>query len=207
MNLALELAAFAGVMALGQFSPGPDMVLLTRTALSQGAKAGAIMACGISSGLAIHMTFAAGGLALALERLPALNKAITWAAAAYLLWLAYGIAKAHLAPKVAGTAGEVPEAKGGNPYLRGFICNLLNPKVMVILAAVCAPFLKGEHPGWWPFALWALVVVQGGVLWSIWAWLLQWPPLRLRYERSAKWIDIAFSLTLAALALKLILMV
>ena len=34
MNPALELALFAGVMALGQFSPGPDMILLTRTALA-----------------------------------------------------------------------------------------------------------------------------------------------------------------------------
>ena len=204
MNLAAELAAFAGVMALGQFSPGPDMILLTRTALAEGAKRGAIMACGIATGLALHTAIAVGGLALALERIPALRKVIAWAAAGYLLWLAYCIAKEHFIAWYSGAKREDPEMKTGNSFLRGLVCNLLNPKVMFVLAAVCAPFLQGEHPSWWPFALWAVVVVQGGILWSLWAGLLQWRPLRVRYERSSKWLDLAFSAALAVLSVKLL---
>ena len=34
MNGWLEFAAFAGVTAVGQFSPGPDLLLVTRTALA-----------------------------------------------------------------------------------------------------------------------------------------------------------------------------
>ncbi len=56
MSPPLELLAFAGVMALGQFSPGPDMILLTRTALRSGARAGVEMALGIACGLAVHAT-------------------------------------------------------------------------------------------------------------------------------------------------------
>ncbi len=48
MTAAAELLAFAGVMALGQFSPGPDMVLLTRTSLKCGAKVGSDGAFGIA---------------------------------------------------------------------------------------------------------------------------------------------------------------
>ncbi len=44
MSAAVDLLAFARVMALGQFSPGPDMILLTRTALKSGAWAGVEMA-------------------------------------------------------------------------------------------------------------------------------------------------------------------
>ena len=192
-------------MALGQFSPGPDMILLTRTALAEGAKRGTIMACGIAAGLAVHTTLAVGGLALAIERMPALRKVIAWAAGAYLLWLAYRIAMEHFVAWYSGAKREEQEAKTGNPFLRGFLCNLLNPKVMVVLAAMCAPFLQGQHPGWWPFALWAVVVVQGGILWSLWACLLQWRPLRVRYEKSSKWIDLAFSVALTALAVKMVL--
>lgn len=206
MSPVVELAAFAGVMALGQFSPGPDMILLTRTALAEGAKRGAIMACGIAAGLAVHTTLAVGGLALAIGRLPVLRKVIAWAAGAYLLWLAYRIVSEHLVAWYSGGKREEAEVKTGDPFLRGLLCNLLNPKVMVVLAAICAPFLQGQHPGWWPYALWVVVVMQGGLLWSLWAWLLQWRPLRLCYERSAKWIDLTFSVTLAALALKLIFM-
>jgi len=91
------------------------------------------------------------------------------------------------------------------PFLRGLFCNLLNPKAALFLAAVSAPFLRGERPEWWPFAIWGIVVGQAVILWSLWAWLLQWDPLRSRYERSARWIDGAFAVALAGLAFRLII--
>ncbi|MEO5715466.1 MAG: LysE family translocator [Luteolibacter sp.] len=206
MTGAAELLAFAGVMALGQFSPGPDMVLLTRTALKSGAKVGVEMALGIASGLIVHSTVAVAGLALAFDRWPLLRKITCWLAAGYLLWLAWRILSEAFGAAYSGGAAE-PDGKinGRGPFLRGLFCNLLNPKAAIFLAAVSAPFLRGERPVWWPFAIAGIVVVQGGGLWSLWAWLLQWKPLRLRYERAAKWIDAAFGIALAALAVRLMI--
>lgn len=206
MNPWLELAAFSGVMALGQFSPGPDMILLTRTALSDGARAGAIMACGIATGLAVHTALAVGGLALAFERMPAVRLALSWLAAGYLLWLARGLVMSHFGSKraVPPAANDRPPARGRHPYFRGLVCNLLNPKAVFFIAAVSAPFLAGNRPGWWPPAIWAVVVFQGCLLWALWARLLQWEPLRSRYVRGARWIDAAFATALAALAIRLV---
>ena len=89
------------------------------------------------------------------------------------------------------------------PFVRGLLCNLLNPKAALFLAAACAPFLTGERPQWWPFALWGIIVGQGLGLWSLWVLLLQWTPLRLRYERCSGLIDGIFGLVLAALAIRL----
>jgi len=207
VNPALELALFAGVMALGQFSPGPDMILLTRTALAEGAKAGAWMALGIATGLTVHASIAVAGLAVAFQQSAGLRHAVTWLAAAYLLWLAWCLLRAAFAPAPAPAIdpAAAKPAVSRSPYLRGLICNLLNPKAVVFLAATCAPFLSGGgHPRWWPFAIAALVIVQGGTLWALWARLLQWPPLRTRYENSARWIDGAFGIALAVLALTLL---
>jgi threonine/homoserine/homoserine lactone efflux protein len=204
MNGALELLAFAGVMALGQFSPGPDMILLTRTALRIGPRAGVEMACGIACGLAIHTTLAVTGLALVLERFTVLWQALRWAAATYLLWLAYRIfMEVFVAWYSGGIRVKNDTVPAGRPWFRGFLCNLLNPKAVIFLAAVSAPFLGGDRPGWWPFAIWGIVVVQAAILWSLWACLLQWNPLRSRYERAARWIDGAFGVVLAALAVRL----
>jgi len=206
MTAAAELLAFAGVMALGQFSPGPDMVLLTRTALKNGARAGVEMALGIASGLIVHSTVAVAGLALAFDQLPVFRQVTCWLAAGYLLWLAWRILREAFLAEIPGVeTGVDGRIKGRGPFLRGLFCNLLNPKAAIFLAAVSAPFLKGDRPGWWPFVIAGIVVVQGGVLWSLWAWLLQWQPLRLRYERAAKWIDATFGIALAALALRLII--
>ena len=201
-----DLLAFAGVMALGQFSPGPDMILLTRTALKSGARTGVEMALGIACGLTVHATLAVGGLALAFERMPVLRELLRWLAAAYLLWLAYRMLREIFVAWYSAALRE-PDANGSTrrPFLRGLFCNLLNPKAAVFLAAVCAPFLRGGRPEWWPLAIWGIVVGQAAVLWSLWAWLLQWNPLRSRYERAARWIDGAFGVALVALAIRLII--
>jgi threonine efflux protein len=202
MSLALDLLAFAGVMALGQFSPGPDMILLTRTALKLGARAGAEMAFGISCGLTFHSVIAVAGVALALERSPGLRLALHWLAAVYLIWLAISIGREIF--RVREVREPVTAETSQRPFVRGLLCNLLNPKAAIFLAAVSAPFLRGGRPDWWPLAICGIVVVQGCVLWSLWAVLLQWIPLRTAYERSVKWIDGAFALVLVALALRLV---
>lgn len=202
MSPALDLLAFAGVMALGQFSPGPDMILLTRTALKSGARAGVEMALGISCGLTFHSIIAVAGVALALERSSVLRVTLHWVAALYLTWLAVAIGREIF--RVREVRESVVVETTRRPFVRGLFCNLLNPKAAIFLAAVSAPFLKGERPDWWPVAICGIVVVQGCVLWSLWAVLLQWKPLRKTYERSVKWIDGAFAVVLVGLALRLV---
>lgn len=206
MNPAAELAVFAGVMALGQFSPGPDMFLLTRTALAEGTKAGVLTALGIATGLCLHAAVAIGGAAVLFERFPLVRKCLSWAAAAYLLWLAWQLGRACFRAWRAPSEGAEPALPmRRNAYLRGLMCNLLNPKVVVFLVAVVAPFLKhNDAPAWWPFALWAVIALEGGVLWALWARLLQWQPLKDGYRRAQPLIDAAFAVVLLGLAVKLV---
>lgn len=206
MSPSAELAAFAGIMLLGQFSPGPDMLLLTRTALADGGKAGVRTALGIATGLAVHAALAVLGLAWLLERFALLDRALHWAAAAYLLGLSWKLLSACVASFSKPGGSEDPTSKlGGSFYLRGLWCNLLNPKVMVFLAAVTAPFLRGDISPGRPIALWLIIVGQGAVFWSLWALLLQWRPLRDGYRRAQPLIDGAFGLVLLALAVLLVL--
>jgi threonine/homoserine/homoserine lactone efflux protein len=199
-----ELWLFAGLITLGQFSPGPDMLLLTRTALREGAAAGVRMALGVACGLAVHATIAVAGVAVAFERFPPLRRALQWAAAGYLLWLAHGLLRDWFVTWYSGAIREADvRLHGRSPFIRGLLCNILNPKVALFLAAVCAPFLAGKHPSWWPCAIWSLVVGQGALLWSAWVLLLQWRPLRARYEWAAGWIDGIFGMALVALAIRL----
>ncbi|MEO5913233.1 MAG: LysE family translocator [Luteolibacter sp.] len=205
MTGAVDLLAFAGVMALGQFSPGPDMILLTRTALKSGARAGAEMALGIATGLVFHSAVAFAGLALAFQRNPLLAEILRWGAAAYLLWISYRMVREHWFGSSTAVNEEMEVTPStGRPFMRGLACNLLNPKAALFLAAVSAPFLRGSHPGWWPFALGGIVVVQGGALWALWARLLQWKPLSVRYRKLERWIDGIFAMVLVTLALVLI---
>lgn len=201
-----DLLLFGGVMVLGQFSPGPDMLLLTRTALKEGPTVGLKMAAGIATGLMVHSTIAVAGMAVALQSLPVLRWTLQWVAALYLLWLAWGLARECFVAWYSGMIYEIEAVPSSRrPYIRGLLCNLLNPKAALFLAAVCAPFLTGHRPDWWPFAMWAIVVGLGLGLWSLWVLALQWRPVRTRYERFSGLIDGLFGLVLAVLAVRLMI--
>lgn len=192
-----ELLGFALIMVIGQFSPGPDMLLLTRTSLAEGLKAGWLMVLGIVTGLTVHATLAIGGIAVILSRGGPLAVALQWIAAGYLLWLAYGL----LQKPIKGEEVVVPKR---SPYLRGLFCNLLNPKALVFFASVVAPFLDGERPDWLPIALWLIVVGEALFFWCLWVWLLQIPKVRAGYQRCGRILDLVFALILIGLAIHLV---
>ena len=192
-----ELWAFALIMLIGQFSPGPDMLLLTRTSLAEGLRSGWMMVLGISTGLTLHATLAIGGIAVVLARGGLLAIVLEGLAALYLLWLAFGLLQK---PK---PAGEIDTHKR-SPYLRGLFCNLLNPKALVFFASVVATFLTRPHPDWWPFALWLIVVGEALFFWCLWVWLLQIPKVRSGYQRFSRTIDLLFAGALTSLAIHLL---
>lgn len=200
-----ELLVFSGVIALGQMSPGPDLILVTRTALKKGTAAGLRTACGIALGLSVHATLAVAGVAVAFDRLPVLSLGMRWLAAVYLLWIARGLFVECLAAwqSTERITSPGPDSRR-SAFVQGLLCNLLNPKVALFLMAVCAPFLGGKHPSWWPLVIWLLVVGQGLMLWALWVLLLQWQPLRRGYERMKWWLDAAFGAGLVCLAAKLV---
>ncbi len=204
--MVVELAVFAGVMALGQFSPGPDMLLLTRTALAQGGKAGAWTAAGIACGLVVHAAVAMSGASLLLAGASLLAKLLRAAAAIYLAWIAFQLLRAACRSTAGPEPGTVALSAGDTMFFwrRGFFCNVFNPKVALFLAAVAVPFLTPGHPGWWPLVLAGVIVGEGLVLWIAWAWALQWPPLRRGYRSASRWIDALFGVALATLALRLL---
>jgi threonine/homoserine/homoserine lactone efflux protein len=194
VNEVLELLLFAGIMAVAQFSPGPDMILLTRTSLRDGGRAGAIMACGIASGLAVHAAIALGGGGYIFTHDSPLLPYAKIAASAYLLYLAWKVFRCDLAT----TPENSPAVH--HHYLRGLMCNLLNPKAALVLTSICAPFLQGATTAGRPYALGAIIVGQGAVLWILWAYLLQAKSIRQGYERGRLWINRSFAFLLLLLA-------
>lgn len=125
---ALLTIAMTTAILLG--SPGPAPIALAATGAAQGFKRGLPFLCGILTGLLIAVMFAAAGVATLLVEQPQISKMLKWAAAAYLVYVAYKIASNKSA--LDSTAQSLPRFKDG------FLLNLLNPKAYAACIAIFA---------------------------------------------------------------------
>jgi threonine/homoserine/homoserine lactone efflux protein len=162
----VDYLAFSIVMLLGQFSPGPDMLLLMRNALSLPLRTALCTVLGIATGLAIHTALALGGVSLLLRNSPGATRALGIAGGLYLGWLAFRLLRSAWSSSAArpshGTAATPPRTA----FLQGFLTNLLNPKAVIFLASVLAAMLGPEPSTPRRLAFWAIVIGQALVFWS-----------------------------------------
>ena len=141
--------------------PGPDFVLITGNAV-RGTRYGALAAAGVVCGLLVHAALATLGLSALVVAVPAALIAVKTVGALYLVHL--GVMTLRAAGK--GTLDAlVPD--GRSVFLRGVLCDLLNPKVMLTFLSIIPQAMDPFAPPL-PQAA-ALSAVTVGVFAAFWA--------------------------------------
>jgi threonine/homoserine/homoserine lactone efflux protein len=205
----VDYLAFAVVMLLGQFSPGPDMLLLLKCAVNHHLRAGLWTIAGIATGLAVHATVAVTGLAVVFRQSPVAARVLGVAGGAYLGWLAWQLLRSVFRAKPANASQSEnfgSAALGdGAAFRQGLFTNLLNPKAALFLFSVLAAALERNPSTSRKIIFTAIIVGQALVFWSLFVWLLQRPVVRRLYRNSERWLNLLFGLGLAGLAITAIL--
>lgn len=131
------LGVFFAASLLLCLAPGPDNIfVLTQSAL-RGPLAGCIVTLGLSSGLVVHTTAVALGVAAIFQASALAFTALKAIGAAYLLYLAWLSLRASAAGIPADTERGL---HGWQLYRRGIIMNVTNPKVSIFFLAFLPQF-------------------------------------------------------------------
>ena len=117
---------FAAVVVL-TITPGPDMIYVASRALGQGRAAGVLSAFGVIAGTFVHLGLAAVGLSELFRHSPLAYDLLRYLGAAYLLYLAWRVARTRDEPGFTAARGD--RAGRARIFLQGLTTNLLNPKV------------------------------------------------------------------------------
>lgn len=163
--------------------PGPDFVLIMGNAV-RSLKRGTQAALGVITGLLIHATLATVGLSALVAAVPTALLVVKVIGALYLAYIGF------MTLKTANRPAESQSGKG-NVFLRGLLCDLLNPKVMLTFLSLIpqamdpnsaplpqAALLSAVTVG--VFALfWVIVVPTARQLGA----LLSKPKIRATFER------------------------
>jgi threonine/homoserine/homoserine lactone efflux protein len=163
--------------------PGPDFVLIMGNAV-RSLRKGTEAALGVITGLLIHATLATIGLSALVAAVPTALLVVKVIGALYLAYVGF------MTFKTASTATQEQQHKG-NVFLRGMLCDLLNPKVMLTFLSLI-PQAMDPHSAPLPQAA-LLSAVTVGVFAMFWVIvvplarqlgaLLSRPRIRATFER------------------------
>ena len=128
-------------------APGPDILYLLTKSLSEGAKAGIILACGLVSGIVFHTTLVMVGVAALIKSSATAMLLLKIFGAAYLLFLAFGAFKAARASKKFSPVRADKNFSSAALYKRGVLMNVLNPKVLLFFLAFLPQFVDLSSDG------------------------------------------------------------
>ncbi|MEJ2407001.1 MAG: LysE family translocator [Candidatus Thiodiazotropha sp.] len=201
MELLLPYIAASTLLCL---APGPDNLFVLTHSARYGYRGGWQVILGLCTGLLVHTSLVAWGLAALLYAYPIALHLIQWAGALYLLVLAW--------QALFGDHSESPnqalETRGIMLYRRGIIMNLSNPKISLFFLAFLPQFVANSSlPVAWQlmflggvFILITLltfgsIAYLAGILGQ---WLNRSPGIRL-------WLDRISGLVFVAIALNLLL--
>ncbi|MEQ9040146.1 MAG: LysE family translocator [Silicimonas sp.] len=194
---------FLAALALG-IAPGPDNIfVLTQSAL-YGRLAGFVVTLGLCTGLLVHTTAVAFGIAAIFSASTIAFTAIKLLGAAYLLYLAWQALKAGTSRFSASTETEPSLSQ---LYRRGIVMNITNPKVAIFFLAFLPQFadpsagpLVPQLLGLGCLFILATILVFGLVAWSagfLGEWLKRSPTAQLVLNRIAALVFVGLALRLA----------
>lgn len=142
-SVLLSLAAFLTAASVLTVTPGLDTAMVLRSSTSGGPKAGFAAALGICGGLLVWGVGAAFGLTALLVASELAFSIMRWLGAAYLVYLGIKLlVRPRTAISIAPAEANSPRGRTlGGALKRGFLTNVLNPKVGVFYVTFLPQFI------------------------------------------------------------------
>jgi threonine/homoserine/homoserine lactone efflux protein len=135
-----ELIPFLTASILLTLSPGPDIIYVLVQGMTNGKKHGIVTTLGLVSGIIIHTSLVAFGVSAIIKQSETLFFLIKLLGAAYLFYLAWQVYRSqptiNIGAEISGNKKELASL-----FKRGFLMNVLNPKVAIFFLAFFPGFL------------------------------------------------------------------
>jgi threonine efflux protein len=189
MSLFITIAI---VHIIALLSPGPDFFFVSQTAVSRSRHEAMAGVAGITLGVAVWAALALLGLQLLLHKLIWLERLITLGGGLYLCWMGFKMLRGALSKPVAQSAEpQVVQVSAGalRSMRKGLFTNLANPKVVIYFGSIFSAFVGGGVSSTARWGLWAMVVAETFLWFSIVAGCFALPVMRRGYLRISRWID------------------
>lgn len=203
----VEFATIAAVHLLAVASPGPDFAVVMKHSISYGRRAAMYTSVGIGAGILVHVAYSLLGIGILIKTTPWLFNLLTYAAAAYLLYLGYGAIRSS-APKHVNDPLEKNENSlltDRKAFLIGLVTNGINPKATLFFLSVFAVAVSAQTPNSIKMVYGGYLALATGLWFCFLSYFLSSQKVRTFLQSKGFWFDRLMGAVLILLALKLII--
>jgi threonine/homoserine/homoserine lactone efflux protein len=191
-----QLVALAILAFVGSFTPGPNNMIATVTGANYGFRAAVPHIFGVPFGFASMLIAGAAGVAALLLTYPFIAALIKWAGIAYLLFIAWQLARPH----VTGEESNRPAMKPLS-FWQSAAFQYVNPKAWMLAAATAGSFMADNAK--LASIVTIVIVFSIAAMGSVITWVLVGAALRnwLGVGSRMRIFNVAMGVLLAATAL------
>ncbi|MFA7415131.1 MAG: LysE family translocator [Rhizobium sp.] len=205
-NLPQIVATYLVYLA-AVLSPGPAVMAIVSTSISEGRRSGLAMAIGVFAGSLTWAMAASIGLAALLMHYASVLQVVKIVGGLYLLYLAYKALRSASRPDTAlqlATADAVPARSLKRTFLLGYAIHLTNPKAIFAWVAIISLGLPQDA------STAAVALIVGGCLltgltvFTSYALLFSTGPAYRAYHAARRWIDGVMAALFCAAGIKML---
>jgi len=206
VDLAIDgrtISAFALLWPVIVPTPGPNQLLVSHVALTQGPRQIGLAIAGNLAGVAVWCFSALFGLAVLLAAAPAARLAVSLAGGAYLAWIGVRMVRGPRGP--AGAAAGPSRALGGRRAVAlGFATALSNAQAVLFITSVFAVSgVVGANLATGLAAVAVLLSLNAVYLGGL-GWLMQRPAAQAFYARWRRTMERLFGVLFIAFGARLL---
>lgn len=132
---------------MGVASPGPDFLIVTRSALTYSRKTGIWTALGVALGIMVHVAYCLLGIGIVISQSIVLFNTIKYIGAAYLIYIGWlALTQKPTAKADDAMTKEINDISAFDAVKIGFLTNALNPKASIFFLALFTQVMDPATP-------------------------------------------------------------
>lgn len=188
MSLLLSICA---LHFIAQLTPGPDVLLIAKSAVSTSKRNTLMTILGITAGVAVWVVLTLLGFTLLIQQWPWIQQLIMLLGGLFLAKMGYAMFKggcAALKQEISlDVQGQTPPQ---NYFLNGLLTNLSNPKIVIYFSSVFSLALSSSANPDLKLQLAIIIPIQTFLVFSLLMWILSRARIKARYQQLSAYIDL-----------------
>lgn len=191
MSLLFTICALHFV---AQFSPGPDVLLIAKSAATTTRSNTLKIILGISIGIAVWVCLTLAGFTLLIEQMPWIQTVLMCIGGLFLAKMGWAMLHGGIKSLKQSTSLESEDSlvskKQPNYFLLGLFTNLSNPKTLIYFSSVFSLALSSSATSHLKTQLAVIIPIQTFITFALFMLIMSIPKMKSVYQKSGSQIDI-----------------